>query len=115
MALSEFEIKKCKKELEDFLSKHRPPVHIRDEVDLCYRISGQSVELFEIRPGFRNPKEKIEMQVAKATYIKSKKHWNVFWHRSDMKWHKYQPVPIVKSIEAFLGIVAEDKNACFFG
>ena len=48
MALSEFEIKKCEKELEAFMAVRRPPMHIRPELDLGYRIENQSIEIFEI-------------------------------------------------------------------
>lgn len=115
MAFSEFEIIKIEKELNEFLAQNRPSAHIRNEVDLAYRISGQTVEIFEIRPGFRNPKENVEIPIAKAKYIKTQKHWNVYWHMSDMKWHKYQPLPVVKTLKTFLQAVAEDKHACFFG
>ncbi|MEO6907422.1 MAG: DUF3024 domain-containing protein [Abditibacteriaceae bacterium] len=115
MSLSEFELKKCEKELDEFLSARRPPVQMRDELDLAYRISGQSVEIFEVTPGFRNPSQKVETPVGKATYIKSQKYWAVYWPKSDMKWHKYSPCPVVESLEAFLKLVDEDKHACFFG
>lgn len=32
-----------------------------------------------------------------------------------MKWHSYKPVPLVSSIEEFVTVVHEDRNACFFG
>ena len=46
MAISEFEIKRCEKELDKFLTKTRPPAHMRDQLDLGYRIDNQSVEIF---------------------------------------------------------------------
>ena len=115
MAISEFEIKKCEKELEAFMKVRRPPAHIRNELDLQYRIDDQSVEIFEVRPQWRNATEKMEHPVAKATFVKAKKCWKVFWQRSDLKWHGYEPAPTVKSLKEFLGLVAEDKHACFFG
>ena len=115
MAMSEFEIKKCEKVMESFMSKHRPPAHMRDELDMGYRITNQSIELFEIRPYWRNPSEKLEHSFAKATYIKSEKSWKIYWQRADLKWHKYGPMPVVKTLEEFLQTVAEDKHACFFG
>ena len=69
MAMSEFEIKRCEKDIEKFMGKHRPPAHIRSQVDFGYRIDNQSVELFEIRPRWNNPQEKTETPVAKATFI----------------------------------------------
>ncbi len=115
MAISEFEIKRCEKEVEKFLSAKRPPAYIRNELDFSYRIENQSVELFEIRPNWRNPEEKIEIPIAKATYVKKGKHWKIYWQRRDLKWHSYAPVPSVQFFEEFLSVVSEDANACFFG
>ena len=115
MAISEFEVKRCEREVEKFLDVRRPSVHIRNEFDLGYRIESQSVELFEIRPEWQNPEKKIETPFAKATYIKKEKLWKVYWLRQDLKWHSYTPAPSVKYFEEFLSIVNEDANACFFG
>ena len=115
MALSEFELKKCEKAISSFMDKHRPPAHIRNELDLGYRIKGQSVEIFEIRPMWRNPEEITEEAVAKATFVKRKNIWKVYWQRADLKWHRYDPDPEVGSIEEFLAVVDRDEYACFFG
>jgi Protein of unknown function (DUF3024) len=115
MALSEFETKRLQKALDAFIEKLRLPAHVRPQLDFGYRISGQSVELFEIRPVWNNPKEKRERPFAKATYVKTTETWRIFWQRADLKWHSYDPAPHVGSVEKFLEIVAEDKHACFFG
>jgi len=115
IAISEFEVKRCEREVEKFMQKRRPPAHIRNKLDLGYRIDNQSVELFEIRPESRNPDKKMEIPFAKATYVKSQKHWKIYWQRQDLKWHSYAPTPEVKLCEDFLAIVSEDAHACFFG
>lgn len=115
MALSEFEIKRAEKAIGAFLAKRRPPPHVRHQVDMGYRISGQSVELFEIRPRGDKPNEKVEHSIAKATFVKRTEVWNVFWQRADLKWHRYDPTPQVGSVEKFLSLVDEDEHACFFG
>ena len=115
MAISEFEIKRCEKEIDSFLDQHRPPASIRHEVDLAYRLEDQSVVIFEIRPHWKNSNENIETPIAKATYVKRHKHWKVFWQKSDLAWHSYEPVPTVKYFEEFLDVVSEDAYACFFG
>ena len=115
MAISEFELKRCEKEVEKFLAIRRPPVHVRNELDFGYRIENQSVELFEIRSNWRNPEEKIEVPFAKATYVKKEKIWKIYWQRQDLKWHSYKPVASVQFFEEFLSVVNEDANACFFG
>ena len=110
MALSEFEIKKFEKIVREYIEKHRPPPHIRDEVDLSFRVKGQSVEIFEIRAMWNNPNEKIEESVAKARYAKSSDIWKIYWQRADLKWHSYEPDPEVKTLEEFLKVVERDET-----
>lgn len=116
MVLSEFEIKKAEKEVSAFVEKRRPHPSIRNELDIGYRIKGQSVEIFEVRPLWRGkPGETVEHPVAKATYVKTQKIWKVYWQRADLKWYGYEPNPAVDSLQEFLGIVDRDEYACFFG
>ena len=116
MALTELEAARVRKALNGFVELRRPPPQIRQEVDLTFRISGQSVEILEVRKAWGGgPGEKIEQPVAKATYARSSRRWRVFWLRQDMKWHSYKPVPDVATIEEFVALVHEDRNACFFG
>lgn len=56
MTLSERESKKVEKAASKFMEKRRPPPHIRPELDLGFRLSGQNIEIFEIRPVWNNPK-----------------------------------------------------------
>ena len=115
MAISEFEIKRCEKLVGAYVEKHRPPPHVRKEVDLSYRIKDQSIEIFEIRPRWNKPDQLIEEMVAKTTYVKRSGLWNVYWQRADMKWHSYDPMPQVGSLEKFLTLVEEDQHGCFYG
>lgn len=116
MAFSEFEAKRLEKVVGSFVQAHRPAPHIRPQLDLGFRIAGQSVEIFEIRPRWRGPPgETREHAVAKATYVKAQHCWKIYWQRADLKWHSYPEAPRVRSIERFLSLVAEDSNACFFG
>ena len=115
MALSEFEQKRCEKLVGAYIQKRRPPAHIRPRLDIGYRVNGQSVEIFEIRPHWKKPDEKLEHSVAKATFVKAQAAWRVYWQRADLKWHSYEPAPLVESLEAFLILVEEDEHACFWG
>lgn len=116
MAFTQFELARINKVVGAFISERRPPPHIRPKLDLAYRLKGQSVEIFEVRPRWRGaPGEIMEQSVAKATYLKTRGIWRVYWQRADLKWHSYEPVPEVGSIEKFLVLVGEDKFACFFG
>jgi Protein of unknown function (DUF3024) len=115
MPLSQLETKRVEKALLVFLKEHRPPPHVRSKLDFGFRITGQSVELFEIRPQWDKPSVKREHPFAKATYVKTTGTWKVFWQRADLKWHGYEPAPQVGSIEQFLAIVGADEYSCFFG
>jgi hypothetical protein len=115
MAISEFEFERCEKALNQFMAKHRPPVHVREQLDICYRIEYQNVEIYEVIPGFRDSSKKTEIPAAKATFVKSRQLWKVYWLRLDLKWHTYTPKPEVNTLEEFLQLVGEDSHRCFFG
>ncbi len=115
MAISEFEIKRIEKIIGRFIDGRRPPAHIRERIDLSFRVTGQSFEIFEIRAQRNDPDTMIEVSVAKGTYVKSTKEWKLYWMKSDMKWHGYKPLPISKSLEAVLEIIEQDAYGCFWG
>lgn len=115
MAFNDIERKRIEKTVAAWVEKRRPPPHVRPELDLGFRVSGQSVEIVSIRPAWDAPGEKMEEANAKATYVKSQGAWKVYWMRADLKWHAYPPAPVVESLEAFLALVEKDDHACFFG
>ena len=115
MAFTEFELKRWEVELDRFIEHRRPPLHIRAQLDFGYRIDGQSVMIFEIRPDWQDPTVKREFPVAKATHVRTKDEWRVFWMRADLKWHGYEPNLSVASLEEFLQVVDDDAYCCFFG
>jgi hypothetical protein len=115
VALSEFERKRFERVVAAFVEERRPPAHLRAKVDLAFRVTGQSVEIFEVRPKLDRPDRIIENAVAKATYVKATARWKVFWQRADLKWHRYEPTPEVGSLEEFLQVVRKDEYSCFFG
>ncbi|HEY8025489.1 MAG TPA: DUF3024 domain-containing protein [Burkholderiaceae bacterium] len=115
MSFHDLDRKRIDKAIAAFLMKRRPPVHLRSQVDFGHKVSGQSIELFEIRPKWDDSTTTIEIPFAKATYVKASNLWKVYWRRADMKWHSYQPMPAVSSAEEFLNLVDRDEHCCFFG
>jgi len=115
MSLSEFEIKKVENAAEAFLAVKRPPPHVRKQLDIGYRIDNQSVEIFEVRPDWRDESVILEHSVSKATYVKTQRIWKIYWLRADLKWHSYEPAASVKSIEKFFDAVVDDPHGCFWG
>ena len=116
MAFSEFEKKRFEQITNRYIERRRPPPHIRPELDLGFRVTGQSIEIFEIRPVWRgDPKEKIEICIAKATYVKTHKIWKIYWQRVDLKWHRYDSGLSVANLEEVLEIIDQDEYGCFYG
>lgn len=115
-AFTDTELAAVEHSLTGFLERRRPREEIRDEVDLSYRITGQSVIIVEVRQAWRGPPgEKIELPIAKATYVRAHDHWRVYWQRADLKWHRYEPDSIAEDIQQFLDVVERDEYAAFFG
>ena len=101
--------------MENYIERIRPPQHIREELDIGYKIENQSIILFEIRPSFFKREVIIESPYAKATYVKSKAKWKVYWMRGNLKWTLYDVKKEVNSLVKFLDLVDEDKYHCFKG
>ena len=115
MAFDDLERKRIEKALNGFLLKRRPPPHIRPDLDTGYRITGQSVEILEIRPQWDNRSIIHEYPIAKATYVRTQDWWSVFWRRASLKWQGYEPMMTVATITEFLQVVDRDEYGCFFG
>ncbi|MCL9777627.1 DUF3024 domain-containing protein [Vibrio methylphosphonaticus] len=115
MAFSEIEQKRHEKAVEVYLDSRRPPIEIRNQLDLGYRIDGQSIEIFEVRPKWNNPSEQMESPIAKVRFNKSGNEWKIYWMRSDLKWHLYEPTPTVNSLEVFFEVLNADVYGSFWG
>jgi hypothetical protein len=113
--LSEFEQKKIEQVVGAFVTKRRPPAHIRSELDLAYRLTNQSVEVFEIRPVWRGNGETHELPKAKFTFVKTQQVWKLFWQRQDLKWHSYEPLPQARHLDELIAEVSADPYGCFWG
>jgi hypothetical protein len=72
------------------------------------------VELFEIRLQPDRPEIKRESPFAKATVVRTRRVWRVFWMCADLKWHGYDPAPEVASIDELVAVVDNDQYACLF-
>ena len=103
------------KQLQQFINKRRPPKEIRDRLDIGYSYENQAVEIFEIRPMWDNPSEKLKSKLARAKFIKSRNLWKIYWMRASGKWELYEPKKEVRELGEFLRIVDEDEYGCFWG
>jgi len=82
VALSELEAARVRKAVGGFVASLNAAGHrrtfARSSISV-FRVSGHSVELFEVRPVWRGaPGEKQEQPFAKATYVRTRGRWRVF-------------------------------------
>jgi Flp pilus assembly CpaF family ATPase len=115
MAFTQEELEQYRKIVNAYIEKRRPPMHLRHQADLSFRIKNQSIEIFDIRPRLDDPLKTVEIPIAKTTWVNTQKVWRIFWHRADMRWHRYAPLPQVKTLEEFIDAVEADEYACFYG
>ena len=115
MAVTSLQVLDIIEVMEAFLERKRPPEHIRPKLDIGYKIEVQRIIIHEIRPSWNDASKVIYPEIAKATFVKSKNHWKVFWLRSDLKWYAYDPKPTVKTLKDFVSLVEENKHGCFWG
>ncbi|HLR25314.1 MAG TPA: DUF3024 domain-containing protein [Fodinibius sp.] len=115
MSFTKEELNQWEPIVRTFIERSRPPEHLRSQVDLAYTIDDQNIIIFEIRPQWDDPETKVKNNVAKATWVRSQQVWKIYWQKRDLKWHPYEPLPKVDSLETFIKEVDEDPNACFLG
>lgn len=116
MSFTELEIADHTATLErEFWAHRRPPLHLREQLREGQRFTGQSIELFFVRPVWDDPTRQIEEAIAKLTFVRTTGRWRIFWQRADLKWHGYEPHPAARSLAAALRIVHTDQYCCFFG
>lgn len=102
--------------VKNYIESIRPKdPEIRKKVDIGYSYDGKSFILFEIRPEWKNPEEKMKHEFAKIRYYKTREEWTLYWMRASGKWELYEPFPTSKYLDKIIEIIEEDAFACFFG
>lgn len=102
-------------EIEKFIESIRPEPEIRYSVDVGFSFDGTNLEIFEIRPRYNNPAEKVISPVAKAKYVKAKGNWKIYWKRANGNWDLYKPHPGCSTLKEFFTLIEEDELGCFWG
>ena len=115
MALDELTQRRVQAEVAAYIEAKRPPAQIRPQLDIQFKLENQSIVIFEVRPHWQKVGEILRNEVAKASYIKTRNVWKIFWMRADLKWHGYEPHLYSETVKEFLEIVEEDEYACFWG
>ena len=102
-------------EIKQFIKEIRPPMEIRNKLDIGFTFINNSLEIFEIRPRWDDPSIIINSSVSKTKFIKSKNIWKIYWKRASGKWVLYDPQPQVRTLSEFFQILRNDDSHCFCG
>jgi len=98
-----------------FIEHRRPPEHLRSQVDFGYSVEGHIVDIFEVRPEWEDKTSTRHTPLARVRFFRTRGRWKLYWMRSDLKWHSYQPSELHKSLRSALHVVDADAYGCFFG
>ena len=113
MAFSELELARVHRIMTHYIARRRPRPEIRDQLDIGYVVEGQSVIIHEDRQLYDG--SRLLEPVAKATWVRTQKVWKIFWMRSDLRWHGYEPLAQVRTLDKVLEGVDADPYGCFWG
>ena len=115
MPLTPQQFEKVNVMMENFIAENRPPLEIRNQLDIGWKLDKQSVLLFDIRPDWNDETIIRQHPFAKATWVQTRKEWQIFWLRSTLKWQSYAPLQTVVNLKRFLLEVEQDPYGCFKG
>lgn len=114
--LSEIEERRVQRAAQPFLAVRRPPVAIREQLDIGWRLVGCSLEVFSIRPAYQGAAgEMMEYPAGKATWVTSRRLWKLYWMRADLRWHGYPERPTVRYVEDFFNELMRGPMRRFWG
>jgi len=97
------------------LCRRRTRPELAHELRFDYLIEGHSVILFEERPDWQNPAERMRSVFAKLRLVRAGGLWTLYWQRADLKWHAYRPVAPTPDLTALLEVLDRDEHRAFFG
>ena len=114
MVLAEIELARVDKSVGG-LCRRRTRPEIRDQLRLEYSVQRHDVDLYEVRPHWKDPGEELQTPIAKFRFVRTVNEWRLYWMRQDLKWHSYEPFPASRSLDNLVDAVDRDEFCCFFG
>lgn len=114
MPLSKFEIKRIEKIVSQYCENKVPP-HVRDQLQITYKIIKNEVWIYEKRPIWNNPSQWQEIPVAKAQFTLKTKLWTLYWQDRNLRWHIYDRIEPSKQLEDIIKEIDNDPTGIFWG
>jgi hypothetical protein len=95
--------------------ERRVPLEVRDQIRLHHEFRGDTVTLFEDRPGWKNPELWTHHPFAQFRFNKEDGNWTLYCADRNSRWHLYDIVPPTSNLEKLLKAVDEDQTGIFYG
>ena len=111
--LPEFERRLVERLLIRFYDR-RLLAHVQHQIRLHHTIRGNSITLFEIRPGFDQSAVWVKSPIAQFRFGSAKGLWTLHWHDRN-RWRRYEDAAATRNFETLLSEVDRDPTSIFWG
>ena len=92
------------------------PESARSQLEICWRIEGNTIILYEHRARVGRIDEWHDKNVARFSYVSTRDVWRLFHQMSDLKWHAYWGEPKeATQFSALFEEVKRDPTHIFWG
>jgi len=114
VAFDELELKRIERTVGELCRTCSPPGHA-DELRTVYEVEGHSVTMYEERPPWDGVGEWTRRGIARFRFYRSRREWQLYWMRQDLRWHLYDPDEMPADLDSLVAVVEADKFGAFFG
>ena len=101
--------------LQKFMDEIRPPEDIRAKLDIGFSYQRKCIELYEIRPDWRDESIIRHLPFARIRFVSAQKVWKLYWLRASGKWQVYDPYPASANLAVLLKVIKKDEFGAFYG
>jgi len=116
MTLSQSERRDVEFLLQDYCDR-RVPEHLRDQINIGFKIRGETVTILERRPPLRGTGRKEWTEIAVAQFRRDSEAgpWRLYCADRNSRWHAYARVQPAKTLTTLLAEVDRDPTGIFWG
>jgi hypothetical protein len=114
VAFSELELKRVDRLVSELCRRLSPPRYA-GELRFVYEVEGHAVSIYEERAPWGGIGEWTRMGVARFRFVRTRREWQLYWMRRDLKWHRYEPCEHARDLGRLVAVVEADEHNAFFG
>lgn len=89
--------------------------HVQHQIRLHHTIRGNTVTLYEIRPGFDNSAVWVKTPIARFRFDADTGLWSLYWRDGNRRWRHYEDLAPNRNLELLISEVDRDPTSIFWG